>query len=453
MASTIDRKVFSYLLKGPKEFNDIQRIIDFNLLVEASDYDFKPLAKIIKNYHNQYRTPPPYNLLRDSLAEDYDMIELVSWIEEEECLETEVKFYIDEMRRRYNAYLARRLAEATAEEDNFDHEEYNQELGRIQSKIERLYKNAVFTEGNVKDSVDERLGRYLYTEDNPDEIEGVFLGYRDLDHYCWGIKKSELLVISGASSSGKSLLIMNIAINAWLGSNDPLNPDVPIIDDGKNVLFFSLEMSKSQLEQRLDSNLANLVTNNLTRGRLELDEKARYYRILEFCKKYNKQFYICDMPRGSKTIDIEARYDSISSEFTPDLVCVDYLGIMKPNVSRNSDWLDVGYTAEDLHEFCRSRDIPVITAAQRKAKDKKAKKQYNDLEEVGRSKMIGDNCNIMFLIENRDEEHLRDDMIIHIVKNRSGAKGKVTLLKNFETARIEGLPDNWVGDTGDENSF
>jgi replicative DNA helicase len=452
MESLPDKKVFSYLLKGPTEFNNVQRVIDFSLLTEAAHYDFKPLARIIKAYHNQYRTPPPYNLLRDNLIEDYDTLQMLDYVEEEDCKEAEVKFYVDLMRRRYNGFLARKLAEATAEDgEEFDHEEYNSELGKIQSKIERLYKNAVFTEGNVKESVDERLGRYLYTEENPDEITGVFLGYKDLDHYCWGIKDSELLVISGASSSGKSLLMMNIAINAWLGSNNPLDPEAPIIDDGKNILFFSLEMSKPQLEQRLDSNLANIVTNHLTRGKLELSEKERYFRVLDFCRKYEKQFYICDMPRGSKTLDIEARYDAISSEFTPELVCVDYLGIMKPNVSRNSDWLDVGYTAEDLHEFCRAKNIPVVTAAQRKSKDKKSKKQYNDLEELGRSKMIGDNANIVFLIENREDEHLMDDMIVHVVKNRSGAKGKVTLLKNFETARVESLPDDWAGDTGDEN--
>lgn len=453
MDNFADRKVFSYVLKGPTEFNNVQRVIDFNLLVEAAHYDFKSLAKIIKAYHNQYRTPPSFDLLRDNLVEDYDTLELLTYIAEEDCDDTEIKFYIDQMRKRYNGFLAKRLAESVVIDDEFDHEEFNQDLGRIQSKIERLYKNAIFSEGSIRDSVDERLGRYLYTEENPDEIEGVFLGYKDLDHLTWGIKKQELMVISGASSSGKSLLMMNIAINAWLGSNNPLDPDAPIVDDGKDVIFFSLEMSKHQLEQRLDSNLANLVTNHLTRGKLEGSEKERYYKVLEFCKKYKKNFYICDMPRGSKTIDIEARYDSITAEFTPDLVCVDYLGIMKPNVSRNSDWLDVGYTAEDLHEFCRAKDIPVITAAQRKTKDKKAKKQYNDLEELGRSKMIGDNSNIVLLIENRDEEYLMDDMIVHVVKNRSGAKGKVRLLKNFETARVEGLPDDWAGETGDENSY
>lgn len=454
MENLADRKVFSYLLKGPAEFNAVQRIIDYNLLTEAAAPDFKPLAQIIKAYHNQYRTPPPYSILQDNLVEDFEVLQLLSWIEEEECDESEIKFYVDMMRKRYNGYLAKILAEAAPYNiEDFDAEEYNQSLGRIQSKIERLHKNAVFTEGEISRSTKERLGRYQYTEENPDKISGVFLGYRDLDHLTWGIKQSELMVISGASSSGKSMLMMNIAINAWLGSNDPLNPEAKFVDDGKNIIFFSLEMSKSQLEDRIDSNLAGIITNNITRGKLSLQDKEKFKKVLDFCERYDKKFYICDMPRGSKTLDIEARYDAICSEFTPDLVCVDYLGIMKPNVSRNSDWLDIGYTAEDLHEFCRAKNIPVITAAQRKTKDRKAKKQYNDLEDLGRSKMIGDNANIVFLIENRDEEYLKDDMVVHVVKNRSGAKGKVTLLKDFETGRIQTIPDDWVGDAGDENNF
>jgi len=450
--SLADQKVFSYLLKGPEEFNAVQRVVDYGLLTEAAAPEYKSLANIIKVYHNQYRTPPPYSILRDNLIEDIDTLHSLSYVEEEVCDESEVKFYIDKMRKRYNGYLAGVIADSAPNDiEDFDVEEYNKGLARIQSKIERLHKSAVFSEGSISNSVAERLGRYEYIEANPNRISGVFLGYKDLDHLTWGIKKSEMMVISGASSSGKSMLMMNIAINAWLGSNDPLNPDAPIVDDGKNVIFFSLEMSKEQLEDRIDSNLAGIVTNNITRGKLGKYEKDKFRKVLEFCKKYKKKFYICDMPRGSKTIDIEARYDAITSEFTPDLVCVDYLGIMKPNVSRNQDWLDVGYTAEDLAEFCRTKSIPVITAAQRKAKDKKAKKQHNDIEELGRSKMIGDNANIIFLIENRDEEHLLDDMVIHVVKNRSGAKGKATLLKDFETGRIMTPPDDWIGDTGEEN--
>jgi replicative DNA helicase len=65
--------------------------------------------------------------------------------------------------------------------------------------------------------------------------------------------------------------------------------------------------------------------------------------------------------------------------------------------------------------------------------------------------MIGDNANIILLIENRNEEHLREDMVLHVTKNRDGAKGKITLLKEFEYSKISNLPDNWAGQEGLED--
>ena len=65
--------------------------------------------------------------------------------------------------------------------------------------------------------------------------------------------------------------------------------------------------------------------------------------------------------------------------------------------------------------------------------------------------MIGDNSNIVLLIEYREDEYLREDMPIHVVKNRDGAKGKVLLRKDFECSKISDFPDGWVEDLGEEN--
>ena len=153
--------------------------------------------------------------------------------------------------------------------------------------------------------------------------------------------------------------------------------------------------------------------------------------------------------------EIEAKYDNILGIFKPDAVFVDYLQLMKPTLGQNgTDWLDVGKVSEELHEFCRKKNIPVVTAAQRKAAQKKSGGKRTDdlnLEDLGRSKMIGDNAAIVFLIANREDEQLREDMEIHIVKNRDGAKGKVLLKKAFDKSRIEVFPDDWADDFGDEN--
>ncbi len=439
-------------MKGPVEYNKVTRDIDFKILHEALDSDYRSTFEIIEKYYSRYKTPPSYKILKENLADDIDTVQMVSMLEYSNCQESEILFYVDEVRRRYNSQIAHRLANSI-DSRTVDIDEFNSNIISVAAKIERLKRTAVFAEGEIGNSVDDRYNDYLFTEQNPNIATGVLSGFSEIDDYTYGIKASELMIISGASSSGKSLLMMNYAINAWIGDSKPQDGPAGIAEGGRNILYFTLEMSKRQLEQRIDANIADIRHRAIMRGQLTPEEKVRWKETLEFQKYYNKKFYIVDMPRGSRTIDIEARYDAILSEFQPDLVVVDYLGIMKPNKDSGQDWLEVGHVAEDLHEFCRNKNIAVLTAAQRKARNKATKGQSNDLEELGRSKMIGDNANIVLLIEQRDDEHLLDDMVIHIVKNRDGAKGEIKLYKEFEKSKVTSIPDNWTGGMGEENSF
>lgn len=443
-------KVLNYMMKGPVEYNQVGRAVEINLLIEAMLPEFKTVAREIRNYFQRYKSPPTYQLMEEALLEDIDDVEVIIAVKEMGCEEGEYAYHIDKIKERYKMYLAKNLADAIQSPDELDMDEISADVVRVSSKLDRLSRSAVFSEGSFADSAEERLKAYKYVEDNPGEVSGVLTGFREVDEYIWGIKKQELMIIAGPSSSGKSMLMMNMAVNAWLGTNNPLH-GAPTKTDGANILYFTLEMSKAQTEQRIDACVAGIPHKHITRGMLTDQEKERWGSTLKFQQKYDKKFYICDMPRGSKMTDIEARYETIIAEFEPDLVCIDYLGIMKPNSTNSSDWLDLGYIAENMAEFARGKNIPVITASQRKAKNKNAKNPGNDLEDLARSKMIGDNANIVLLIEKRNEEHLMEDMPVHVVKNRDGAKGKISLLKDFAKSRILNLPDDWAEEIGGED--
>jgi replicative DNA helicase len=441
-----ESKILNWMLRGPVQLADIYRSIEPGLLLESFHKDYKGLLKAVQDYHSKYKTPPSTAILED-LISDKDKITL-NYVTDDDCASNEISFYIDALKKSFNKRLATDVAKIIeSSDDNLEH--INQTLRNVVVKVEKLGKNAVFSEGNFPDSIEERINDYHYTRNNPNQVMGVFSGFKVLDDYTWGIKNSEMMIISGATSSGKSLLMMNMGTNAWLGSNDPANFDGTYFEDGKNVVYITLEMSKRQLEQRVDANIAKIRHRSIMRGNLTPEETMDWKRSLAFQKGYDKKFYIIDMPRGTKAMEIEAKFDSIVGQFKPDLVCVDYLGIMKPNKSYGADWEDVGHTAEDLHELCRKKNIPLITAAQRKGRLRTAGKNkgesIEDSEEIGRSKMIGDNANIILLIENRNEEHLREDMIIHVTKNRDGAKGKIVLLKDFERSRVTSAPDDWTG--------
>lgn len=454
----MDLKILYWMLKGSVEINEIFRYIDREMLKEVVLIEYKEIVSSILDYYSKHKIPPSIDVLEEMFSNDEDELLTLQELRITECTEHEIGHEVDKVRERYNFYLLKRLKKSIDVSESKDSKDVNEEIKKLIVKTERLYKADVFSEGKISDSVVDRMDNYEYIRNNPDVSSGVLSGYKDLDDYTWGIKKSEMLVIGGASSSGKSLLMMNMAINAWLGNNDPTSGNEIDQKSGKNVIYVSCEMTKTQLEQRIDANCARITHKHLSRGSLSDEELSRWKKSLDFQEKYDKVFYILDMARGCTTSEMEAKFETICAQFKPDAIFVDYLQLMSPsNGATGSDWQDVGKVSEELHEFCRKKDIPVITAAQRKAGAKSggSKKHEDniDLEDLGRSKMIGDNATVVMLIAKREDELLREDMEIHIVKNRDGAKGKVNLFKRFDQSRIETLPDNWAQDSGDENEI
>jgi len=451
----LDCKVLNWMLRGSIEYNKINREFDKDLVSEVFDYDYRPIILKIIEYYSRHKATPTINILKKILSEeelDHGFLDLV---EAYEVSDNEIGYYIDQMKERYNKRIVKRLINSCLEE-NSDIKEVNKEVKRIVGKTDRLYKSDVFSEGRLKDSVKTRLDNYEFVKNNPNLKQGMLSGFVSLDDYTWGLKNSEMMVIGGASSSGKSLLMMNMAINAYMGTNDPVN-GVTGRKDGKNVLYISLEMSKEQLEQRVDANIAHIPHRGLMRGTLSEADIQSWKKSLKFQRDHDKVFYILDMPRNSTMAEIEAKFEIITGIFKPEAIFVDYLQLMSPSTgATGSDWMDLGKVAEELHEFCRKKDLPVITAAQRKASAKKSSGKYKDnvdLEDLGRSKMIGDNATVVLLIGKREDEDLREDIEIYIVKNRDGPKGKVVLKKTFDKSKIEELPEGWIEDTGDENEI
>ena len=454
----LDAKILNWMMQGSSNLNDVYREVQHDLLRSIFFPKYKPSLICLHEYYSRHKVPPSYSVLKKLLISEDEDPDILEFIEDKTCQANEIGYFVDQIKLRYNKFLISKLTDQAedVEDDKDSLSDFNDELKKILSKTERLYKSDVFTQGEIRDSVSDRIDDYDYTKDHPDEIKGFLSGYQEIDDYTWGIKDSEMLVIAGASSSGKSMLMQCMAINAWLGSNVP-SEGVTGHKDGKDVLMITLEMSKKQYEARVDANVSKVRHRGVVRAQLTKEEKLRWDSCLEFQKNYDKKFYILDMPRGTTMGEIEAKYETLLGEFEPDAVFIDYLQLMKPTIGQiGQDWLDVGRVSEELHEFCRKKNKPVVTAAQRKTAQKKTGgKRIDDvsLEDLGRSKMIGDNAAIVMIIANREDEHLREDLELHLVKNRDGAKGKVVLRKDFARSRIETLPDNWAEDFGEENEL
>lgn len=240
-------------------------------------------------------------------------------------------------------------------------------------------------------------------------------------------------------NTGKSIVMHNIGVNAYLNKNTPYSPKECITDSGKNILYFSLEMPKESIERRIDSCMGNLYYNQIRDGLLSPEDKERYRHVLKFQANYNKNFYIVDVPKGATTREIELKYIEIcESKFKPDLILVDYLGIMNTNDNirgDSSDWLSLGQISAELHEFARVYSVPVVTGSQVNRPKEMSKQEYST-NRIARSGMIPTNANVIIQIGCREDEYMRTDMPIYITKMRDGEKSSFTLNKDFARMRV-----------------
>jgi replicative DNA helicase len=365
---------------------------------------------------------------------------------------------LEKLKLRYNGQLLLKFGKSVFQE-NYDGkgfkdiDEANAAIKQLATGIDSIYKNKVFKEGALSETASDAWSSYKQVKENPSSAKGIHLGFREFDRITNGIQKSELMLIGGESSSGKSALCMNMAINAWLGSNKVPESasDMPteFAEDGRNVLFFSIEMPYEPMRRRCDACIAGVPLYGIRDGTLTLEEEDKFKTALKFQKKYPKQFHILDIPRGCTMSMIESKFIDKCHEYNPDLIVIDYISLMTPDKEQGSDWLNLGRLAEQMHEFCRTYEVAVISPVQLNRPPKhNGKNGFDppppDQHRVGRSIMLTQNANILLNIETRKDEELKPDMIIRIAKMRDGEKGGFVLHKRLDIMRLYDDVPGWT---------
>jgi replicative DNA helicase len=324
-------------------------------------------------------------------------------------------------------------------------------IKRASIELDKVEASKVYREGKISATASQSKDEYFKRKENPDVARGVCTGLKEFDSATNGLHPGELVLVGGESSSGKSALVMNMAINAWLGSNKIDQHIGDFKSDGVNVVYFTLEMPFDPFRRRFDACLAEIPVYSLRDGTLNAEEEARFKNSIKFQEQYKKEFYIVDIPRGCSVDMVEAKYLELMYEFVPQLVIIDYISLMKIDDSREPDWLSIGRISELLHEFCRLYNVPCITPVQLNrahSGDSGLPSQHR----VGRSIMLPQNANIMLNILTRQDEEIKLDMIINIAKLRDGSKGSFTLYKRLDLMRLyNDQPQGWNPELSDED--
>jgi len=211
---------------------------------------------------------------------------------------------------------------------------------------------------------------------NDEGIVGVPTGLRDLDDKLGGLHQSDLIIIAGRPSMGKTSLATNIAFNAAQ----------KLQDNGKksSIAFFSLEMSSEQLSTRIISEQARISSNDIRRGRIS-DEQ--FDKFLETSKNISElPLYIDETPAISIAA-MSNRARRIKRLFGLDMIVVDYIQLMRGTTyNKDGRVQEISQITQGLKAIAKELSVPVVALSQLSRQVEQRddhKPQLADLRESG----------------------------------------------------------------------
>ncbi len=280
----------------------------------------------------------------------------------------------------------------------------------------------------VKDNVKtiERLSR------NKQSVIGVPTGFTDLDKLTSGLQPSDLIVVAGRPSMGKTAFCLNIA--EFVGMQN---------EGSMPVGIFSLEMSKEQLVTRLLSSESEVGQSKLRTGGLSGTDWQRLAQAAG--KLCDTSIFIDDSP-GMGVLELRARARRLKKEHGLSLLIIDYLQLMKGRINSERREQEISEISRSLKALAKELNIPVIAISQlnRMVEQREDRRpRLSDLRESGAIEQDADVIVFIYRDEvyNKDKEDNKGIAEIIIGKQRNGPTGMVRLAFLSECASFRNFYD------------
>ena len=263
-------------------------------------------------------------------------------------------------------------------------------------------------------------------------LPGLASGFYDLDSITQGFQKSDLIIIAGRPSMGKTAICLNMAINILKLYKYP-------------VLFFSLEMSKEQLAYRLLSNEIEITNARLKKGQLDENDWIKLNKVIKCFS--NLPLFIDDTPNLSIQ-DIKLKTQRIFFEQKMiGLIIIDYLQLVE-NTSTYSDNRveELSKITRSLKNIAREFKVPIIALSQlsRNVENRFNKRPIlSDLKESGSIEQDADLV-LMLYRDSYYNEIIKENDITELIiaKHRNGSIGKVKLSFDPEFTKFSNYTNN-----------
>lgn len=259
------------------------------------------------------------------------------------------------------------------------------------------------------------------------DIEKIKTGFYDLDDALQGLRRQSLVVLAARPGQGKTSLALGIAANVAVQQKQP-------------VLFFSMEMSRTELTQRLLAMDAKVSGARIAEGALSGDHWAALQRSTD--RLSAAPLFLDDNPRSS-ILDMTTKARRLASrEGGLGLIVVDYLQLMGAQGGRRENrQVEVAELSRGLKVLARELDCPVIALSQlnRSLEYRQDKRpMLADLRESGAIEQDADAVLFIYRADTYDDDAPNKNLAeLHIAKNRHGPTGKAHLAFNGEYTLFE----------------
>jgi replicative DNA helicase len=264
---------------------------------------------------------------------------------------------------------------------------------------------------------------------NKGSLRGISTGYRDLDAKTAGLQKSDLIILAARPAMGKSTFVSNVAYNVASQSK-------------KSVLFFSLEMSKEQLVDRMLAEASGVDAFNIRTGNLSEDDFGKLSDAMG--EMAEAPIYIDDTP-GLSVLEMRTKARRQAHNHPLGLIVVDYLQLMQTSGRNYSDnrVQEVSEISRGLKLIARELNVPVIALSQLSRSVESRHPQIPQLADLRESGSIEQDADIVMFLYREDyynpdteNQHITD---LIISKHRNGPTGKIQLYFHPELLRFMSL--------------
>ena len=282
----------------------------------------------------------------------------------------------------FDLYVKRELIKISGEV--IDQAKLN-DLGTDGKKIIENYEKSLFDlaeKGSFSSSLikfDEAMRQTIEMASNAykneEGIVGVPTGLKDLDDRLGGLHKSDLIIIAGRPSMGKTALATNIAFNAAK----------KIQENGEksSIAFFSLEMSSEQLSTRILAEQSRIKSNDIRRGKIS---EEQFDKFIETSKDISELPLYIDETPAITIAALSNRARRIKRLYGLDMVVIDYIQLMRASNSNNGRVQEISEITQGLKALAKELAVPVLALSQlsRAVEQRDDKKpQLSDLRESG----------------------------------------------------------------------